>query len=290
MERITVGIDAESASERALEWVIQRAQDRAVTIRLVTAFDMLITDPLADRRRLEELRHRILGDAPGTPVEIALVDGSITSVLTEASAWSDLLVVGFHRSRAVRSIITGAVSLRVAARSHCATVIVPDDWSVSRGGRVVAGVGDDDSAQRALEWAAREATSPRRQLDIVHAWHVPPPSLSEIPSLLQTAEELRQVHRDVLGKAVAPIRRDHPALQIREDLAEGQTVRAILGLLDDASLLVLGTHRRSPGAGLLLGSVALELLPHSRVPTCIVPLVAPLTPVAGQLEAAFALD
>lgn len=284
MERVTVGIDTEHASTRALDWAIERGRSRTIELRIVSSFDMLLVDVLAEQRRLEELKADVEARLPGTVVTTALVDGSIVETLVEASRYSDLLVLGYHRTRAVRSFLSGAVSVRVAARSHCPTVIVPDDAAGLQTGEIVAGVGDDDSAAAAVEWAAREAAASGSRLTVIHAWQIPVPSMNEVPMLLVSAEELREVHRRLLSEAVEPVLHGFPNVSVEQQLAEGRAPAVLAAAGAQASLVVIGTHRLSPVAGAVLGSTAIALLPHSAVPVCIVPLVAPLPAVAEQVR------
>jgi len=282
MERIVVGVDSEAPSQVAVDWVIRRARQKAVEIRLVTAFDLLIDDPLAAEDRLERTRQRIVEAVPAASVTTTLIDGSIMEALVGRSRDADLVVVGYHRRRPVLSTLAGALPARFAARSQCTTVIVPEDWE-PRDGSIVLGVGDDDAARTAVDFALAEATHPQRAIEVVHAWQLPTPSWDAIGALVASADDLHDAHREILEGTVKEMRESHPALTIRETLAEGPAVGALLDASTEAELLVLGTHRRGAVSGLLLGSTVLDLLPRSPVPVCVVPLLAPLAPPGGVL-------
>lgn len=283
MERIIIGIDTEAASQVAVDWVIRRARQRPVTIRLVKAFDMLIDAPLRDEDLLDRTKHRIEAAVPGASVETVLIDGSIMEALVGQSETADLAVLGYHRRHPVLSTLSGALPGRFAARSHCATVIVPEDWE-PRDGSIVLGVGDDEVADTATEFALREAQHPRRDLEILHAWQLPTPSWDAVGALIASADDLHDAHRDILASVTERVRETHPGLEIRDTLAEGPAAAALLEAARGAELIVLGTHRRGPLTGLILGSTAFDLLPQSGVPVCIVPLLAPLTPASGVLS------
>lgn len=283
MERIIVGIDTEAASQVAVDWVIRRAHQRPVTIRLVKAFDMLIDEPLRDEDLLASTKRRIEEAVPGASVATVLIDGSIMEALVGQSASADLAVLGYHRRHPLLSTLSGALPGRFAARSHCATVIVPEDWD-ARDGSIVLGIGDDEMADTATEFALREAQHPRRDLDIIHAWQLPTPSWDAVGALIASADDLHDAHRDILAGVATRAREAHPGLEIRDTLAEGPAATALLLAARDAELIVLGTHRRGPLSGLLLGSTAVDLLPRSAVPVCIVPLLAPLAPASGVLS------
>ena len=282
MERIVVGIDSEAASQVAVDWVIRRARERAVDIRLVTAFDLLLDDPLAVEELLERTRSRIEHAVPGASLTTTPIDGSVMEALVGRSREADLVVVGYHRRRPVLSALAGALSARFAARSHCATVIVPEDWT-PRDGSVVLGIGDDDAARTAMEFAANEATHPHRDVDVVHAWQLPTPSWDAVGALVASADDLHDAHQQILADAVQGMRESNPALTIRDTLVEGPAAAALAERSADADLVVVGTHRRGATSGFLLGSTVLDLLPQSHAPVCVVPLLAPLAPKAGVL-------
>lgn len=283
MERIVVGIDTEAASQVAVDWVIRRAQQKPVEIRLVKAFDMLIDEPVGDAELLERTSRRVQDAAPGAAVTSALIDGSIMEALVGQSASADLFVLGYHRRHPVLSALSGALPARFAARSHCATVIVPEDWQ-PREGHIVLGVGDDDVSDTAVEFALREAQHPRRVLEVVHSWQLPAPSRDALAALIASADALHDAHREILASLVTRLREENPALEIRETFAEGPIVPALLDAAADAELIVVGTHRRGAISGLILGSTVVDLLPQSRIPVCIVPLLAPLPPVSGVIS------
>lgn len=269
MERILVGIDDETASQVAVDWVIRRVQGAPAEVRLFTAFDELFSDPLADAKRLDDTADRIREAAPGTTVTTELGDRSILEGLVERSADADLLVIGSHPHRRVRSILTGAFPSGVAVRSHCPTVVVPDDWQPG-GGPVVLAVADDDSSARATVFAAEEAVRAGVPLDAVHAWQMPTPMMESVAVLVSDPDELEHAHQDLLEGVVAGIRAEHPGLEVRPRLFHGPSGAVIEDAVGGARLLVLGTHRRDPALGALLGSHVQRLLHRGRVPIAVV--------------------
>ncbi|HEX7835358.1 MAG TPA: universal stress protein [Pseudolysinimonas sp.] len=273
MERILVGIDDEAASQTAVDWVIERAQHTPLHVTLVTAFDLLTSDPSADEDLLGITAKRIETAAPGTEVDTELIQRSILEGLIERSTNADLLVIGSHPHRKVRSILTGALPSALVAGSHCATVVVPDDWS--RGGhRIVLGVADDESSDTATRFAAREARSAGTPLDAIHTWRLPQPSMDAVSSLIVDPEELEAMHEELLQRVTDRLGDAAPGVVVRGVLRAGDAAIEIDELLDDTRLLVLGTHGRDPALGALLGSKVQHLLHHGRVPVAVVPLEA----------------
>jgi nucleotide-binding universal stress UspA family protein len=273
MERVLVGIDSEDASQTAVDWVIERAKQAPLSVKLVTTFDMLTSDPPAGNDLLGTTAKRIEAAAPGTQVETELADRSILEGLVERSADADLLVIGSHPHRKVRSILTGALPSALVARSHCATVVVPDDWAPG-GHRIVLGVADDDSSDTATRFAAREALAAGTSLDAVHAWRLPQPSMDAVSSLIVGPEELEAIHQELLHRVTERLGDAAPGVPVRGILRHGDPAIEIDDVLADTRLLVLGTHGRGPTLGALLGSKVQHMLHHGGVPVAVVPLEA----------------
>lgn len=284
MQRIIVGVDDERSTDAAVRWVIERAKETASSIHLVTCFDVLLMmDRTSEEQRLETLKDQIESAVPTGVVTTATIEGPIPLSLVAAADGADLLVVGFRRSHPVLTALAGSTAARVAAACTCATVIVPEDWQPGRRGGVVVGLGADESDTAALDFAVREARHPHRELVVVHAWRVPAVGWDAVAALVVSDPKAHELHQKFVAERVAPIRREYPNLQVREDTFEGHAAEALLAHVPHAECFVIGTHGHGPITGLLLGSTAHGLLPRSPVPVCVVPLGALVGPAGGQL-------
>jgi len=268
--RITVGVDAEPASRLAVDWTILQAVRQPVVITLLTSFDLMIDAPLDEEAHLAFERARILAAAPGTPVETLVAEGSIPEILERYADQSDLLVIGSHRTRHYRSVVSGDLPNRIAQRSSCPVVVVPDDWS-PRNGAIVVGLEDDGSSASALERAAEFALAAGRELRLLHAWMRPVPPTDPVSLYLEVPLDLRDEHRAHLAEAADALRATHPSLSVVEDLYEGSAANGLIAIAESAELVVVGSHRRGAVAGFLHGSVARELVHYCRTPLCVVP-------------------
>lgn len=273
MEHIIVGIDAEPPSELAVGWVIRRAADTRMRVTLVTAFDALIDDPMVARERLLMLADRITAVDPGLHVDIELADASIHQALEVRSRYADLIVIGSHSTRPVRSLLAGGLPARVAARAHCPVVIVPDDWD-PRSGPILVGVSEDDTSEPALRFGAHESQRRAVELELVHAWLPDSPAADVAVAMLVAASkpDVRGFHRELLTAAADRLRREFPRARIVEHLAQDRTADALAERSKSAELVIIGTHHHGPEAGWLLGSIAGHLLRDSMAPVCVVPL------------------
>jgi nucleotide-binding universal stress UspA family protein len=267
MYRITIGIDAGPAATTALDWVIAWHRSREARITLVTAFDYLVDEVDEDVALLERAADRVRAALPGAVVETAMADGSVPGVLERSSRQTDLLVVGSHRSRHLRSVLTGRLPLRIAEHAACPVVVVPDDWQ-PRAGSVVAGLADDGSSDAAIDFAAAEAAELGVELRILHAWS-PPAAATEVASLLVDPVAVEAAHHDRLAASAHRARQRCP--DVLEHLHRGAAGDALVALASDAALTVVGTHRSGPIGELMIGSTAASLIRESRTPVCVVP-------------------
>jgi nucleotide-binding universal stress UspA family protein len=268
MYRITIGVDPGGAASTAVDWVIgwHRAQHAQIT--LVTAFDYLVDEVDVDEEVLEREARRIREALPGAQVETAMADGSVPGVLERSSREADLLVVGSHRTRHARSVLTGRLPLRIAEHAACPVVVVPDDWQ-PRSGSIVVGLGDDESSDAAVAFAAVQAADLGIELRVLHAWS-PPSSSAELPSLVLDPAELGAAHAARLAEIARRLRAQ--GAMVHESLHEGAAGFALVALAADAALVVVGTHRTGPIGELLVGSTAATLIRESRTPVCVVPV------------------
>jgi nucleotide-binding universal stress UspA family protein len=266
MENITVGLDDEDASQTAVDWVIDRARSKPVRIRLVTAFDMLASNPMAAQQQLARTRRRILDAVSAVVVETVLADRSIMEELIEQSASADLLVIGSHPHHRIRSALTGSFPVGLAARSRCAIVIVPDDWT-GQDGAIVVGVAADHSSDAAAMFAAREAVDQNRELEVLHAWE---------PWKSPRVGRAKIERARILEAAIDRVREAFPAVRARGILVEADPSDAVVRGSRAAHLVVLGTHRLGAVTGLLLGATGQHVMHRAGVALCIVPLVDPV--------------
>lgn len=271
--KITVGVDAEDAAAVAVDWAIRFARTIPADVTLLSAFDMLLVAPVEEEERVRREAERVEKALPDVAVTPVAVEGSIHETLRTYSERSDLLVIGSHRSRHWRSVLSGNLPARMAGLAGCPIVIVPDDWQ-ARDGRVAVGLAEDDSSDSALEWATEFARATGRDLEILHAWMRPDPPSDPVTLYLGAGDE-REVHRRHLSNAAERVRERHPDLTVTETLFEGPAANGLADIRRRCELIVIGSHRRGPVVGLFFGSVGQDLIRHSDAALCVVPAEAP---------------
>lgn len=270
MDSMVVGIDGTEASLVALDWAAARAVPGATQVRIVMIAGTILSDDFRIDASILEAERRFRDVAPNVEVTARRVSGRMPRSLVDEAGGADLLVIGSHRGRPLRSALAGRLPARIASGSGVPVVVVPDDWAPA-GGQVVVGLDDDDSSSAALETAAREADAAGVALTVVHAWKMPMPQMEGSVALLASPLHVKAEHRTMVRDAVALLAHSHPDLVVEQLLVQGEPTAALLARSAGASLLVVGTHHRGPLEGVLLGSVGQDAIDGTSVPVCIVP-------------------
>lgn len=270
MERVVLGYDGSPASEAALEWAAHRARSPRSEIEVVLVTNMFLSErPEADRI-LDAAARRWRALVPGTPADVTRLTGLMPAALTRAARGADLLVLGVHPGFRTRTMLTGWVPLRVAARSRIPTALVPAGWSASDA-PVTVGVDDDDSSTAALLFAAQAASSSGVPLRVVHSWLMASAEPRWSDELPLSPRDVAAAHERVLHAAVERVREVQPDVVASAELVRDNPTSALTRVAERSSLLVIGTHGRSVVAGAFLGSVGMDLIGTLRCPICVVP-------------------
>ncbi|MGW5423676.1 universal stress protein [Streptomyces sp. NPDC003943] len=127
---------------------------------------------------------------------------------------------------------------------------------------IVAGVDGSAESLAAADWAAREAAHRGLPLRLVHAWRWEPLALP----LDQDPTAQQQVAREVLRGAEAAVAERHPGLPLSAQVIGDTPVAALLGTVDEAELLVIGSRGHGALTGFLLGSYGQQIIAASPVP------------------------
>ncbi|MDI2030260.1 universal stress protein [Saccharopolyspora sp. TS4A08] len=137
---------------------------------------------------------------------------------------------------------------------------------------VVVGFDASAESRTAVRWAALEATTRGRPLEVVHAIPIPLEELTRIhlPSETVSFEPLRSSAQRALADIAAECRREHPGLDVRTRARMGDPASILRDAAARACVLVLGPPRTGRVHQLLLGSTAGELVRSAPAPVVIV--------------------
>ncbi|MBX7267837.1 universal stress protein [Micromonospora sp. Llam7] len=139
------------------------------------------------------------------------------------------------------------------------------------GAPVVVGVDGSEISLHAVRTAAREAAYRHRPLRVVHAfiWPMMKVPLGPAPGA-PTEGGLRNQAERCVAEAVTEAGKVAPEVPVTGAVVDGAATVVLLAEARDAALIVLGNRGLGGFAGLLLGSVAVQVSAHADSPVLVV--------------------
>lgn len=268
MERLVLGFDGSAAAVAALNWTAARCARSLVRVDVVNVVSPRTQDRAEGIRRLADAESFLRERVPGLQVELHRLEGSMPDALGDFSRGVDLVVIGMNAGHPLRAALAGWMPLRLTIDSSAPVCMVPAGW-VANSDPVTVGIAEDHSSDAALEFAAQEARMTSTGVRLVHAWLMPAPQASN--ALVVAPEHEVARHRALLAEAADRLLERHPTLPVQVELVRESRSAALLKFAGASSLLMIGTHHRGPLAGIVLGSVAQEVLWRADCPVCVVP-------------------
>ncbi len=128
------------------------------------------------------------------------------------------------------------------------------------------------SADNAVRYAANMAKQFGAQLTVLHVYQIPI-SMSDVPVLMVSAEELKNNADEGLKNVKADLSRDFPGLTIETISRLGDVTTEVNELSEKTNpfAVVVGKHGASGVERFLFGSTALSLIRSSKTPVITVP-------------------
>ncbi len=139
------------------------------------------------------------------------------------------------------------------------------------GAPVVVGVDGSEVALHAVRAAAREAADRHRPLRVVHAfiWPLMGVPLGPAPGA-PAGGGLRNQAEQCVAEAVAEAGKAAPDVAVSGTVVDGAAAAVLLAESRDAALVVLGSRGLGGFAGLLIGSVAVQVSSRADCPVLVV--------------------
>ena len=147
---------------------------------------------------------------------------------------------------------------------------------------VTVAVDGGPASDAALGWVIDRAQSVELRLDITAAVGLD----SSLPTGAESAFRTR--YEDALVRARARVKATLPTLPVTTSIRRGLTHEALISATRDADLLVIGTNKTSPIAGILHGTLALKVAGQAQCTTVVVPVN--WTPTSGKVVVGWSDD
>jgi nucleotide-binding universal stress UspA family protein len=141
MPGITVGIDGSDQARKALEWAVREAGVRRTPLTVLAVHQVASNHWTGDperyptdapetevvRKAAEEAVQKAVsqvGEPGPTSVTVRAVTGLAAHELVNASADTDLLVVGSHGGGGFARMVLGSVTSQVVSHAHSPVVVI----------------------------------------------------------------------------------------------------------------------------------------------------------------------
>lgn len=136
--------------------------------------------------------------------------------------------------------------------------------------RIVVGTDGSENSLSAIRWALREAALRNVPVDVIHAWHFTPMVDPMGIAIIPPTSEMQAAAKSVLDSVMKKVEGDRGGVQVNEIVAQGSPVGTLLQAARDAEMVVVGRRGHGGFIGLLLGSVATQVVHHAPCPVVVV--------------------
>lgn len=188
---------------------------------------------------------------PDLEVTGLALTGSVPWELARATAPSDLLVVGTHKTGFLHGRVLGSRSVQIASAAPGCVAVIPEVDLRFRSG-VVAGMDRASTAGPVAALAAEECATRGEELTLIEA--APPGTPLQ--------------DRSPLSVGMVAVRRSHPTLVVHSRTSARSPAEALLDASRGKALLVLGPGSDSPDRS-PIGSVLHDVLLNVNAPVLI---------------------
>ena len=135
---------------------------------------------------------------------------------------------------------------------------------------IVVGIDGSEASLAALRSAIDEAAYRGVALDAVHVWSLPAMSGAEtLGAVMLPVDELEASAHAILEQALAKV--DRRDVAVTPIVIQGATAHSLIEHAANAPMLVVGSRGSGGFIGLLVGSVAHQVLHHCPCPVLVVP-------------------
>ncbi|MCG7426771.1 universal stress protein [Helcobacillus sp. ACRRO] len=127
-------------------------------------------------------------------------------------------------------------------------------------GRIIAGIGDTEEADKAIRWAAQHAVLTGRPLHLVHAfvWPLMGVDVDPVPGV--SGSGLKASADRLVEEAIAVARDEAPDAMVTGEVVDGRALDVLLSVQRPNDTIVVGSRGLGRFLALIVGSTSLALI------------------------------
>ncbi|MGW0025784.1 universal stress protein [Rhodococcus sp. NPDC003383] len=284
---VVAGLDGSATATAAARWAAALAARLELPLRLVHALPsegifysesaVLIQSQMYEQLKadgeklLADVSDLIRAEQPGLTVESYIGPGPATNALLEAADDARVVVVGATGAGAIENFLLGSTVLRVANNAPCPVVVWRGDAEnpLPNDKPIVVGVDGSELSRAAVSYAFTLADTLGVPLVAAHSWIGDAALGTGATATLVDWDAVQEAETAVFAEALAGKQDEFPDVEVRRVVERGPAAKVLLGQLDDAQLVVVGSHGRGQIAAALLGSTSQNLVHNAPCPVLI---------------------
>ncbi len=285
---VTVGYDGSDPSDKALRWAVGLAELDRRPVFLVHAYEQLpwvysptgvVLTPLEVREvtqkqaeeTIEKGRLAAQDLAPDLEVSVAVSSLDARDLLAAAAPQSSLLVVGARGHSRMTDLLIGSVSAWISRHAPCPVVVVRPASPERAQQRIVVGADGTAVSAAALEFAFAQASLRALPLTVAHCFSEPFAGGYGLTGLPDEDLEGLPSERLAVAESVAGLKEKYVDVEVDVQLGRGPATAYLTRASEDASLVVVGSRRRTGVASVVSRSVSRTVVEHAACTVAVVP-------------------
>ena len=255
-----------------LDYAAREAERASCKVRLVHAYlvpasamgsvyglDVPEAYRAAGQEVLDEAVRHLTTTGATAPVESVLTRGFAPNVLEAATRSARMLIIGPDESKPwyIR-MFEGRVARHLAGHADCPIVVVPDTWDLPHDDApIVVMIDGESSAHGPLEFAFETASARGAELRVLH--------------VTSPEQGTHDDQWDAIRRLVEAWYSRHPEVRGSSEVVKGDVREVAVRTAENAAMLILGRPHERRVTGILMDSLAQEIIAEAGCPVAVVP-------------------
>lgn len=284
---VVAGVDGSQTAAAAARWAGALAARLDAPLHLVHSLPsegifyseaaVLIQSQMVDQLKadgeklLATVSELVRADNPNLEVKSFIGPGPAANSLLEAADEARVVVMGATGAGAIENFLLGSTVLRVTNNAPCPVVVWRGDTANPLPDRrpIVVGVDGSELSKAAVHYAFDFASTIDAPIKAVHSWIGDAALGVGATAALVDWDAVAESETAVLAESLAGWHDKYPDVEVHRVIDRGPAAKVLLAHLEDAQLVVVGSHGRGQFRAALLGSTSQNLVHSAPCPVLV---------------------